>query len=149
MDLWKAGEDVYDLMREVIAKHHPDLALVDKEIVILFREKAAESAGIPQMSKISKIPDWVSELGAENWKFKIEIAADIWKNLIPPHKEALMDHCLCGLVVEEKKDGSLKCSIRPEDLKLYEEEAQRHGIWCASGEPGTPNYIQDLFGKSS
>lgn len=146
MDIWQAGEDVYDLMRELIAQFHPHLSLVDRGIAILFREKASEAGGIVQMSKVSKIPDWVSELDKANWKFKIELAADVWKNLIPKQKEALLDHCLCGLQVEEKKDGSLKCSIRPPDIVAYEEEIERRGIWRASGEPGTPNYIQTLFG---
>ena len=99
------------------------------------------------MRKVSKIPDWVSELDKANWKFKIELAGDIWKNLVPKHKEALMDHCLCALQVEEKKDGTLKCFTRPPDVVAYEDELERHGIWRGSGEPGVPNYIQELFGK--
>jgi hypothetical protein len=147
-DIWQAGEEVYDLMRELIAKSHPQLALIDREIFILFREKAGEPGGVPQMSKVAKIPEWVSELDKANWKFKIELAGDIWKNLAPKHKEALMDHCLCACQVEEKKDGSLKWYTRPPDVVAYQEEIERHGVWCGTGEPGTPHYIMDLFGKA-
>jgi len=147
MDIWNAGDEVYELMRELVAKYHPHLALVDREITILFREKASETGGIPVMGKVSKVPEWVSEIDKANWKFKIEIASDVWKNLTPKQQEALMDHLLCGCRVEEKKDGSVKCFTVPPDIQAYEEEIERHGIWRGGGDPSTPSYITELFGK--
>jgi len=149
MDIWKAGEEVYDLMRDLVAQHHPHLALVEREIVILMREKASKSGGVTTMGKSSKTPDWVSQLGVDNWKFKVEIGSDVWKDLPPHEKRALMDHHLCAMGVEEKKDGSLKCFIKPPDFVAYEEEIERHGVWRMSGESVDRPLVEKLFGSKN
>lgn len=149
MDIWKAGEEVYDIMRNLITQYHPHLALVEKEIVILFRDKASKSGGVTTMGKSSKTPDWVSELDTSNWKFKIELASDEWKGLPPELRTALMDHHLCAMGVEEKKDGSLKHFIKPPDLIAYQAEIERHGVWRIAGEESEPSVIEQLFARKT
>ncbi len=129
---WKAEEYVYDIMRAHIAASFPDLALVDKKIAILFREKASKNAGIPNLGKSSKAPDiLVPFLGEdEEYEFIIEIANDEWANLTALQQEALIFHHLCALsVTEDEETHEIKCGIIPPDVVAYSDEVTKYGVW--------------------
>ena len=62
-DTWEAGKDEYAIMQDLISKNHPHLALVDKEIAIIFREKASKSGGQVVLGKSRKAGNIFKVLG--------------------------------------------------------------------------------------
>ncbi len=135
---WKAGDDVYDLMRRLIGQDFPDLAVLDQKIGIKFREKAGKKGSIPVLSNVGKAPPILDVFGDGEYEFIIEIAYDMWLVLDNTQKEALMFHCLSGLGVEEvegedDKDGTgYKTCINPPDIQAFSDELTKYGNWRPS-----------------
>jgi Putative phage metallopeptidase len=149
-DLHEASEQTYDLMRGLIAKYHPDLASVDKEIAIITRPKAGKSGGQVILGKTRKAPGILGVLGTVDYKFIIELAQDEWNNLTDKQREALMDHHLCACNVDIDEDsGEIKCSLNSPDFVGFRGELERHGIWRtppADQAPGLTS-IEQMFGE--
>jgi hypothetical protein len=121
-----------DQVKNLIANHHPHLALIEDEIGVIFREKASEVAGVVILGKTKKAPPILSVLTDKkfNYRFLIELGADEWQALTPGQQRALLDHHLCSMLVEEDPNsGAIKCQIRPPDFIGYKEEVERHGMW--------------------
>lgn len=148
MGHWKAGKDVMDLVSKLIADYHPHLALIERDIGVVFKDKATEKAGLVIPGNTKKAPALMEVLTDKkfNFKFVIELGADVWQQLDDKQRVALLDHHLCAMLVEEDKDGALKCSIRPPDFVGYKEEVERHGMWRPMDED-TLTIIEEMFGK--
>ena len=149
--MYKAETDVYDIMRDLVGKHHPDLALVVDEIAIVFREKAGKSGGRAVLGKSRKASPLFGVLGDTDYKFILELAADEWAgSLTMRQKQALMDHLLCSCRVEEVDGGGTKCAIAPPDVEFYWDELDRWGDWRPRPEgdgPSGPSPVEEIFGK--
>lgn len=129
-DSWKADPDTILLMQQTIAKWHPTLALVDKNIAVVMRAKAAKSGGDPVLGVARKAPPILSVLTDGEYEFILEIAADEWQTLTNNQREALMDHLLSHCKVEEEEGtGEVKCSIQKPDVFFFYDELKRHGDW--------------------
>jgi hypothetical protein len=150
MGHWKAGKDVMDIVQKLIAKHHPHLALIEKDIGVVFKDKATEKAGLVIPGNTKKAPPLMEILTDKkfNYKFIIELGADAWQQLNDKQQQALLDHHLCAMLVEEDKEGGLKCSIRPPDFVGYKEEVERWGMWRPMDED-TLTIIEEMFGKKA
>lgn len=150
MTHWKAGKDVMDIVKKLIAKHHPHLALIEKDIGVVFKDKATEKAGLIIPGNTKKAPPLMEVLTDKKfgYKFVIEIGADAWANLSEKQRTALLDHHLCAMLVEEDKDGGLKCSLRPPDFVGYKEEVERWGMWRPMDED-TLTIIEQMFGEKA
>lgn len=132
MELWKAGNEVMQQLQTLIANHHPHLALIEGDIGVIFREKAIEKSGKVTLGTTKKAPPLLGVLTDKkyNYKFLIELGADVWQTLSDRQRLALLDHHLCSMVVEEDEDkGTLTCSIRPPDFFGYKDEVERWGMW--------------------
>ena len=137
-EIWKAKKEVQDMMRDLVAKNHPDLALTVDEIVVLFREKATKKGGKVILGSSKKAPSLLSILSDIDCKFIIEVAADEWQNLRLGHQKALLDHHLCALRVEEDdKTGDYKYFVAPPDIGYYFDEYERHGDWRPKDDAST------------
>lgn len=144
---WKASDDVRALMRDLVAQHHPHLALCDDEIAILFKEKATQTGDVVVLGKTAKASELFGVLGDIKWKFIITLADDQWKMMSNPERVALLDHHLCGCrAVENKTNGNMAYSVVPPDVAFYKGEIERHGMWRTSGVPPTPALIEEIFG---
>lgn len=129
-DIWEAGEDVKKLVQHYIANYHPNLALVDDEIGVVFRGKAGKRGGMVVLGSSKKAPPILNALSKGNYKFIIELAGDEWPTLSNAQQGALIDHLLCACRVEENpKSGEIKCFIAPPDVQFYWGELDRHGDW--------------------
>jgi hypothetical protein len=129
-DTWEAGKDEYAIMQDLISKNHPHLALVDKEIAIIFREKASKSGGQVVLGKSRKAGNLFKVLGKADYKFIVEVAADEWQRLADYQRVALIDHLLCACkVTEDEKTGDLKFSLASPEVSFFWEELKRHGDW--------------------
>lgn len=151
MDTWKAGKDVMTMMKKLIAKHHPHLALIEEDIGILFREKAVEKAGKVILGSTKKAPGVLSVLTDKqfNHKFIIELGADAWARLSDKQRMACLDHHLCAILVEEDPEtGAVKYGLRPPDFFAYRGEMERWGMWWPMDDE-TLSVIEEMFGEKA
>ena len=126
-DLWKAEGYVMDAVQQLIATHHPKLALVSTNIAVLMQAKATKSA---PFGKASKAPKLLGPLGDGEYEFVLVIPADLWATLNNEQRTALLDRLLCGCSVEEDEEThEIKCSTKAPDVSFYYDELERHGNW--------------------
>jgi len=131
-DIWKAGPETTKIMVDLINQYHPDLAIIQEEIILLFKDKASVSNGVTILGKTKKAPPILPVLTDKkyDYRFIIEIGADQWNGLSDSQRVALIDHHLCSILVEEDaQSGEIKCSIKPPDFTGYKDEVARHGMW--------------------
>jgi len=146
--MWKAGDDVMNTVRDLVSKYHPDLVLVEDEIAVVFKEKATTTGEAVIAGKTAKATKLLGVLGEIDFKFIITLGADVWQTLSDPQRIALLDHHLCACRVEENpQSGTMKCFVQPPDVSFYKDELERHGCWRTSGAPASPDLIKDLFGQ--
>jgi hypothetical protein len=148
-DIWEAGKDVMDIVHHYIANHHPNLALVDDDIAVLFRTKATKRGGQVVLGSSKKAPAILDVLGKDSYKFILEIASSEWKLLSNTQQGALIDHLLCACRVEEDpKSGDVKYSVAPPDVQFYWGELERNGDWRPrpQQEAGASMDIEEMIG---
>ena len=121
MDYWKAGEEVMGMVQKLIASYHPHLALIEKDIAVVFKDKATTKCDVTIPGNTKKAPALMNVLTDKkfDYKFIIEIGADVWNEFGDQERIAFLDHHLCAMKVEEDKEGLIKCSIRPADQVMY------------------------------
>jgi hypothetical protein len=151
MEKWKAGPEVMKKVKSLIAKYHPHLALVEEDIVVVFKEKASEKAGKVIMGNTSKVTPLLPVVTDKKfaYKFIIEIGADVWQNELDDKQQlALLDHHLCAMKVDDDGQGGYKYSLRPPDFVGYKEEVERWGMWRPMDDD-TLSIIEKMFGKKA
>lgn len=132
MEMWKASKEVQDKVQALIGQHHPDLALVSSGIVVVFREKAANSGGQTVLGRPMRSNNRLNALADADYEFILEIGADVWEGMNSLKREALLDHLLCGCRCEEAdsdEEENLKCSIARPDIQAYSDNVSRYGMW--------------------
>lgn len=133
--------------KPIIAKHHQDLALHGVEPLWVWRSKAAKSKGRLVLGKARKLTGLAASLlyaaeaaGGDAQggdidpdesveRFVIEIAEDTWLDLSTKQKDALLDHELAHLWVDEDDDGNAVLSLRGHDVEEFASVIRRHGLW--------------------
>lgn len=149
-NIWQADDTVLNTVRDLIGNYHPHLALVDKEILVVFKERAGRAGNVLTPGKSKKANPLLGVVSETNWKFILELADDEWKTYTDPQRVALLDHLLCGCQVEEDPDTHMiKCSVVPPDVVFYKDEIERHGFWRAQGSPKSEDLIAELFGPNA
>jgi hypothetical protein len=149
-DYWQASDDVYKLMKELVAHNHPDLALAVDEIAVVFKEKAGKSGGRAVLGKASKVAPLANALTAKPYKFVLELGADVWEHgLTSKQREALLDHLLCSCHGDEdRKSGEVKWSVVKPDLSAYRDNIERYGMWFPSDEEtedAASSAVEEMF----
>jgi len=147
MEMYVANKDIHEMMYTIIRDYHHDLLAVMDEIVIIFREKASKSGGKAVLGKSKKAPPLIHLLGDKDYKFIIELAADVWNNeLATTQQVALLDHHLCACRMDfDEKTGEYKCSIAPPDFVGYKDEIERHGVWRPSDDEGETSPMEQIL----
>ncbi len=159
-EFWKSNDDIHQMMRELVAKNHPDLILLigatreTDEIVVVFKEKAGKSGGQVVLGNSKKVAPLANALGNTNYKFVLEVASDQWENeLGSKQREALIDHLLCACRVEEDpKSGEMKCSVVKPDVSAFRDNIERYGMWFPKEEsegPDSGDDVADVLGNNS
>ena len=151
-DFWKAGVDVHEIIKRLVANNHPDLVLVLDEIVVVFRDKAGKSGGKVTLGTSRKVAPIANAIGNTSYKFMLEIGADVWENELDNVKrEALLDHLLCSCRCEEDpKTAEPKCSIAKPDIAAFRDNIERYGMWFPKDEGGggdTSSPVEEIFGS--
>ena len=149
MNQWIAGEDVVRTVQTLIANNEnlAPLALIEDQILVVFKEKASKSGDQVIAGKTGKAGPLLSVVSEKEYRFVITIAQDAWNELSDKDREALLFHhlCACG-ATENPKDGSLKTFVKAPDVSFYREEVERYGFWRTSGQVPEPETVNDLFG---
>lgn len=151
VEFWKANDDIHTKMKELVAKHHPDLVIVVDEIAVVFREKAGKSGGQVVLGNSKKVAPLANALGNTDYKFVLELASDQWENeLNSRQREALLDHLLTACRCEEDpKSGNLKCTVARPDIQAFRENVERYGMWFPKEEPEDAGEdVADVLGSS-
>lgn len=156
MDIFKAEKGVYELMYEVLKRHHAG-RLVDimDQIQIVFRETASVVGGKVIQGKTRRANSILEVLHGDKSMFIIELAADVWQSFDDKQKYALLDHHLCAIHVSENKQGDRTYKVGPPDFEGFRGEIERHGVWRFPVVPDDENpvdeedLIDSLFGPSS
>ena len=150
VDYWKADKDSgIPKMLTTLLGHHPDLVLVEDEIAVVFREKAAKKGGKVVLGNSKKAPAMIGVLGDTDYKFILEIAADEWGDLTSKQQLALVDHLLCTCGVEENPNtGNMRCFIRTPDVAFFWDELDRHGDWRPRPGGEVRGDVLEMFGSN-
>jgi len=145
-EMWKAKPEIMDMMKQLVAKHQPDLALVVDEIAIVFQEKAGKKAGTVMLGSVQTANPLLNVLSGEDYKFIIKLPADEWQDLTDKQREALLFHFLCGCrVIEDAESGDIKCSVGPPDVDYYYDELDLYGDWRPREEDDDGPSLMDLL----
>jgi hypothetical protein len=127
-ELFVASTDIHDLVRSLISKYHPDLIEITEEIAVIFREQASKSGGSPVLGVARKASPLLGVLSGTDYKFVLELGADVWETLTGKQREALLDHLLCHCE-GEVKDEETKYKIVKPDVSIFRENVERYGMW--------------------
>ena len=131
MELWKANEEIHDKMKALVKDNHPDLFIVQEEILVMFRERAGSRGGQKIYGRPLRAPAIGNAMAGEDYKFILELGADTWENdLTSRQREALLDSLLTACRCEEDpKSGELKCHVAYPDIVGFRENIERYGYW--------------------
>ena len=132
--LFADSEAVKEIAEKLISKHHHELA--GAKIVYLCRNKSAKSGGQPVPGHVKKASPMEKHIArsyfdaGEEPDFFITVALDVWNDLQPNQRQALVDHLLTRCqAIEDERTGEMKYSIRPPQVQEFPEVAERHGRW--------------------
>lgn len=125
-DIWKANEEIHETMRELVGKHHPDLALVVDEILIVFMEKGGKATVPGSAGRVSPMMNLV---GGTSYKFMIVLPADKWEHeMTSREREILLNHHLFSCRVDEDPNSAeLKFYMARPDVIAFAENVEIYG----------------------
>jgi Putative phage metallopeptidase len=130
--LISSSEAVNEIVKKLVPKHYPEL--IDAHILCLCRNRASKAAGIPIPGAIRKANPTerylTSAEGDEGANFILTVALDVWNDLQPNQRLALVDHLLARCVAtEDETTGEHKYGLRPPQVQEFPEVAERNGKW--------------------
>ncbi|CDN41661.1 putative metallopeptidase [Paenibacillus sp. P22] len=127
-----APQEAYDLLQELIEKHHQDLQ--DSEIIIKLRHGGWKAKGKTVFGKFTIFSElYRQETGRDA---ALILNADMWFAMNPAQKRYILDHQLYSLEVSTNKDGDTKEAADgrpilksiPPDIEAFNNVIRRHGI---------------------
>lgn len=126
------SEAVLEIAKKLIPKHHPHL--IQAKFLYLCRNRASKAAGNPVAGQVRKANPTEKHLaqkaGDDGADFVVTVALDVWNELEPTQRTALVDHLLSRCVgIEDDQTGDMKYSLRPPQVQEFPEVAERHGKW--------------------
>lgn len=141
---YKPTRDVIELVETVMRRHHESLE--DARIGVLFRDEAQMIGNNKVGGEAKRVKD-IERAAGLDYHFILIFAKDVWRELAPHQREALVDHELCHCLYDAADE---KARIRPHDFEEFNEIIERHGLWWP-GAQETQRAIQahtlPLFGR--
>src|SRR3990167_11499743 len=116
----EVDNEVLEIAQDMIAAYHPDL--LEANIGFLFRDEGPESNGRKTWGKALKAADPLRKF--LDYDFVIWLARDVWTQISPAQKRAMVDHELTHCIF-----GPLGWKIRPHDVEEFSEIIERHGFY--------------------
>lgn len=124
-EFYDASDEVVALAKKLIEDHHGHL--IEANIKYLFRTgnwevKKRDTWG--QAKKVSKETNFLT-----GYDFIILLHQDVWAQLTPDDKEALLDHELQHCSAGIDSDGNNVWYIQGHDFEDFLAIIRRHGLW--------------------
>lgn len=117
-----------EIAGNLISKFHHELA--NANFKFLCRNKAAKAGGEKIPGSIKKATPMDKHICGGECHYIMTIALDVWNDLSPIQRTALVDHLLTRCVaVEDPKSGEMKYKLRPPQVQEFPEIAERYGTW--------------------
>lgn len=118
-----AGEEIGT---ELIRKHHHELD--EARIKYVCRNTAARAGDMKVPGNVYKVSGKYEYLLQAD--FIVEVALEVWNDLQPQQRRALIDHFLTRCVcVEDEKTSERKYKLRKPPVQEFPEVAERNGQW--------------------
>ena len=117
----EASPSVIHTAVEMIKKYH--VYLEEARIAFVFRSEEQITNGRAVWAQVSKVPAKI-QIYME-FDYIVWVAENIWVNLSPNKREALIDHELCHMGLGS--GGNWK--IRQHEIQEFREILERHGAW--------------------
>lgn len=122
-DDFERGEEI---AMSMIPEHHPHLATA--KIKYICRNTSSKKAGRPVPGSVYKMQGKFKFL--TGYDMVVEVALDVWNELRPNQRHALIDHLLTRIHGEEDEEtGDFKWKLIPPVIQEFPEVAERHGQW--------------------
>lgn len=122
------------IAQRLIPKYHSGIASAN--IIFLCRNKSQKQGGVPVPGTVKKASPIEHHIGSHYFDgdrgpdFIMTVALDVWNELQPNQRVALIDHLLTRCVGEEdERTGEMRYSVRPPQVQEFPEVAERNGKW--------------------
>lgn len=122
MEYDKAPDEIVEIVQEIANDCHQRLD--GAKIAVICRETASKKNGRAVMATASKPTPKMIPLLDQRYHFVLCIALDVWDDLDPAQRRALVDHELCHM---DFADGDP--IIVGHDLEEFAEVINRRGLW--------------------
>jgi hypothetical protein len=130
MNKWKADSNIQKKIEFLIGQAHPELVDIIEDIVVVFKDKSSKVGGKISLGKVLKAPGILSVLGDREYQFIFEMGFDVWNTITDEHQDALLDHFLCHIGVEEDdKNGDRKYFLQSPDVCYFSNNLSRYENW--------------------
>ena len=132
--LISSSDAVNEYVKKLIPQHYPEL--VGAHVLCLCRNRASKAAGIPIPGAIRKANPTERYLTSKEGEdgdganYVLTVALDVWNDLQPNQRLALIDHLLARCVATaDEATGDYKYGLRPPQVQEFPEVAERNGKW--------------------
>ena len=123
-DFEPVTQDVLDLAKDIIEKHHEEL--LEARIGFIFRETSLRVSGKWRAAAISRIPAKEKSAGLE-LDYLVWLSLEEWDQMSTKQRRALVDHELCHAVVKQGK-----WSLRGHDIEEFTAIIDRYGLYSGA-----------------
>jgi hypothetical protein len=133
MEFWKAGTEIEDLAKELIANYHSEIAT--SSICYLYKDKATpseiEAGQVGVAKRVTGVWNTLTEKD-----FLIILTYPLWNDLSSLEQKAMLDMALESCTIKLDKDGNEKVdegghfewAIRPYDIQGHGKVISRYGL---------------------
>jgi hypothetical protein len=141
---FRLAPEVAEVARPLIEEFHPHLLGVGVEFVFLGKTPKSKGKEVwGRAKKVSGLPAFLfgvaSNGGGEDYEdqppdlFVMEISEEVWRQLTPKRKRALVDHELHHMqIAVNEETGEVGLAIVEHDVTEFEGVLRRHGLWNES-----------------
>jgi hypothetical protein len=133
-------DPIYELLRELVAAHHTELADAQIDLVWIHDVKP-DCDGHLTWGKAKKVGPLEKVFHSAD--FVIQINAVVWRELPPMPRRALLDHELMHCGTKTDDDGDETHYLRKHDVEDFVPIVRRYGLWKSDVEA----FVNAALGK--
>jgi hypothetical protein len=123
---WDKAASVENVAEGLIPNYHGELR--SARILYSFVSEASRSSGVLIPGKSNKIP--ASQSWYTDYDFVVEVALDVWNDMAPSQRTALVDHLLSWCTGEQDEStGEMIWKRKQPDVHEFSDVLHRHGAW--------------------
>jgi hypothetical protein len=131
---WKAPEEIEEMANDLIAEYHNDI--VGADIRYWMKDEASAAEAEASQVCVAKKASGLLRAIAGDADFIIVIASDLWTEIGPAAKQAMLDSALtsCSAKLDDAGDfkldktGNPAWAVKPFDIIQHSDIITRHGF---------------------